>query len=69
MLGIEEREALSALDGEARAAALDVLDRISRPMTVRELDRALAGHLTRSQRNPLLLRLKHLSIIALIGPE
>ena len=69
MLGAEELEALSALDDQGRAAALDVLDRISRPMTVRELDRALAGHLTRSQRNPLLLRLKHFKIIALVGPE
>ena len=47
-------ERLAALSPDARAAALATLDEISRPLTVRDLDRAFAGHLTRSQRKSVM---------------
>ncbi len=48
------RQIIAKLDSEARQATLAALDELSRPLTIRDLDRALAGVLTRSQRKPIM---------------
>lgn len=61
---------LAALPNDARSAALAALDEISRPMTVREVDHALAGLFTRSQRRPLVRALlASLEVIALVPKQ
>ncbi len=54
---------------EVRPEAARLLDEISRPMTLKELEEAfrLQGF-TRSQRRPFVRALKHLAIIAIV-PE
>ncbi len=44
---------LRALDPKARAATLAAMDELSRPLTGKDIDQALIGHLTRSQRRAL----------------
>lgn len=48
------REIIERLESTARVATLAALDEITRPLTVRDLDRALAGVLPRSQRRPVM---------------
>ncbi|WP_411974052.1 hypothetical protein [Sphingobium sp. 3R8] len=48
------RNRLDLMPDAVRGAVLEALDEMSRPMTVREIDIALAGHLTRSQRKPII---------------
>lgn len=59
-------EKLQAAPPEVREAVLELLDELSRPMTARELERALqdAGF-TRSQAKPVVMVLKHLPIVAI----
>lgn len=49
-----------------RGTVLAALDDISRPMSVREIDRALAPYLTRSQRKPIIRALASIDIIAIV---
>lgn len=60
-------ERIAALDPENRAIVLAALDEISRPMTLREIERAWAmtGRTTRSQRRALLPVLSGVDVIAL----
>lgn len=61
---------ISAMTPEQREGAIAVLDLISRPMTVREIERALrANSVTRSRAIKLAGTLKHFHIIAVAGPE
>jgi hypothetical protein len=61
---------LDNFDAAQRDAALQALDAISRPMTVREIERALRnGGVPRSRAVKLASTLKHFHIITLIGPE
>ena len=57
-------ERLAALSPDARAAALAVLDEISRPMTKIEIETALREHLPRSVRRPTARGLEALNVIA-----
>ena len=55
---------------DQRQAALETLDAVSRPMTVREIEGALRmGGVSRSRAVKLASTLKHFSIIAVAGPE
>lgn len=56
-------ERLAQLPDEARAAALAVLDDISRPMTKIEIEDALTGHLPRSVRRGAARALAQFTII------
>lgn len=56
---------LRAAPPEVREAALALMDEISRPLTVRELDNAFRDKgFTRSQRRKFVRALNHLPIIA-----
>lgn len=55
---------LRAASPEVRDLALALLDELSRPMTVRELDYALAEDFTRTERRRILRALKGFDIIA-----
>lgn len=44
---------LRTLSPDARAATLAALDDLSRPLTGRDIDQALIGHMSRSQRRAL----------------
>lgn len=48
--------------------ALNALDQVSRPMTPREIERSLAGIVTRSQRLAIVTALRNVAII-MIAPE
>ena len=51
-------------------ADLAVLDKISAPMTVRDIDRALGPYLTRTQRNAVHKALRGVTIVAIVaGPD
>ena len=55
---------------EQNTAALQVLDALSRPLGVREIENQLRRHgVPRSRAVITAASLKHLSIIAMIGPE
>lgn len=60
---------IGALQPDQRAAALAALDALTRPMSIREIDRALIGRLSRSGRRDLLAALKPVRIIAIIEEE
>ncbi len=62
---------IAAMEGERREAALEILDAISRPMTVREIEAWLRhkGGVSRMRAVKLAGTLKHVNVIALIGPE
>jgi hypothetical protein len=61
---------VAAMSGEAQAAALMVLDELSRPLTVREIERALRRcGVSRSRSFMFASALKDLAIIAVIGGE
>lgn len=57
---------IAAIPAEARETVLAALDDLSRPMTVREIDHALAGHLTRSQRKPVIRALAAVHVVAIL---
>jgi hypothetical protein len=60
-------ERLAAAPEPVRAAALELLDEVSRPLTARDLEHAFAREgFTRSQRRPLIRALKYLNVIALV---
>ena len=61
---------IEGMEGERREGALQVLDAVSRPMQVREIEAWLRGKggVSRSRAIKLAGALKHLHIIALIGP-
>ena len=64
------REAFERYTPEQRAAVLETLDSVSRPMTVREIEGALRlGGVSRSRAIKLAGTLKHFHIIAVAGPE
>ena len=64
------REAFESYTPEQRAAVLETLDSVSRPMTVREIEGALRlGGVSRSRAIKLAGTLKHFHIIAVAGPE
>ena len=64
------RERFESYTAEQRQAALETLDAVSRPMTVREIEGALRlGGCSRSRAVKLASTLKHFSIIAVAGPE
>lgn len=55
---------------EQQQAALVILDAVSRPMQVREIEGALRlGGVPRSRAVKLASTLKHFHVIALMGPE
>jgi repressor of nif and glnA expression len=55
---------------EAKAAALEVLDDMSRPLSAREIERALRQHgVAKSRATLFAASLRKLNIIAVIGPE
>ncbi|QQN74829.1 hypothetical protein [Croceicoccus sp. YJ47] len=61
-------ELIEGLEGEARAAALKVLDMVSRPLTVREIEVLLRhGGVSRARAVKLAGTLKHLNVISIIG--
>lgn len=45
---------LDRLSPEARSATVSAMDDLSRPLTGRDIDQALLGYLTRSQRRKLI---------------
>ena len=59
------------MDEEQRAGAIAILDAVSRPMSVREIEQWLRyrGKVSRSRAVKLASTLKHLHVIALVGPE
>ena len=55
---------------EQKQAALEILDAVSRPLTVREIEGAMVGKgVSRTQRKILSKSIERLHIIALVGPE
>lgn len=51
-------------------AALQVLDALTRPLTVREIEGAMIGKgVSRTQRRIVSKAIEHLHIVALVGPE
>lgn len=63
-------EQVLRMPSEAREAALETLDHVSRPLTKREIEHALKGRgVLRSQRAIIAAALAPLHIIALVGPE
>lgn len=55
---------------EQQQAALQILDCISRPLTVREIEGAMIGRgVSRTQRKIVSKAVEPLHIIALVGPE
>lgn len=66
---MKAREQLARLPEDVRPVAIEVLDELSRPLTVRDLDQALAGHFTRSQRRPLMRALLSTFDIIAIEPK
>lgn len=64
------RQAFENYTPDQRTAALEILDSMSRPMTVREIEGALRlGGVSRSRAIKLAGTLKHFNIIAVAGPE
>lgn len=61
-------ERLDALSPEARAAAIDVLDAISRPMLPQEIADALHGEFSRRERRGIAKRLAPYAVIVLHPP-
>ncbi|QNE04684.1 hypothetical protein [Croceicoccus marinus] len=63
-------EAIEKMSPEQRQGALEVLDLLSRPLTMFEIDAAMIGRgITRSQRRIVSRAVAKLHIIALAGPE
>ena len=62
---------IASMEGERLEGALQVLDALSRPMTVREIEGWLRhkGGVSRARAVKLAGTLKHVNVIALIGPE
>ena len=61
---------LAVMDSAEREAALTILDRVSRPLTKREIETALAEKgVSRSRRKIIASALEPFHIIAAIGPE
>lgn len=62
---------VQAMTPEQREGAIVALDCLSRPMTVREIERWLrhSGGVSRARAVKLAGTLKHLNIIAMAGPE
>lgn len=55
---------------EQKQAALEILDAVSRPLTVREIEGAMVGKgVSRTQRKILSKSIERLHIIALVGSE
>lgn len=55
---------------EQKQAAIQILDAVSRPLTVREIEGAMIGKgVSRTQRKILSKAIERLHIIALVGPE
>jgi predicted RNA binding protein with dsRBD fold (UPF0201 family) len=55
---------------EQKQAAIQILDAVSRPLTVREIEGAMIGKgVSRTQRKILSKSIERLHIIALVGPE
>lgn len=55
---------------EQKQAAIQILDAVSRPLTVREIEGAMIGKgVSRTQRKILSKAVEPLHIIALVGPE
>ena len=62
---------IGSMEGERREGAIAVLDAISRPMTVREIEAWLRykGGVSRARAVKLAGTLKNVHVIALLGPE
>jgi len=61
---------LDSFTPEQKQAAIQILDALSRPLTVREIEGAMIGKgVSRSQRKILSKAIERLHIIALVGPE
>ena len=64
------RALIETMTPEQREAALQVLDACSRPLQVREIEGLLRlGGVSRSRSIKLASTLKHMNLIAVIGPE
>lgn len=64
------RQLFDAFTPEQQEAALKVLDCLTRPLTVREIEGAMIGKgVSRSQRKILAKVVEPLHIVALVGPE
>ena len=61
---------VDAMPSEQRKGAIAVLDALSRPLTVREIEAAMIGKgVSRSQRKILSKAVEPLHVIAVVGPE
>lgn len=61
---------LHGLNMRERDATLAAVARLTRTLTVREIDHALARHgLPRAQRYPLISAIKHIAIVAIAEAE
>jgi len=67
---IDIKAKLAAMTGERKAGAIEMLDMLTRPLTVREIETALHGKgVTRSRAVIISSAVKGLHIVALIGGE
>ena len=67
---IDIRALIDTYTPEQRAAALEVLDTCTRPLQVREIEGLLRlSGVPRSRAVKLAGTLKHMNVIAVIGPE
>lgn len=57
--------ALDRLAPEARATTIATLDALTRPLSAREIEQRLAGHLSHKQRKVLVAALRGLAIIVI----
>lgn len=63
-------EMIEAMEPGRKEGALIVLDALTRPLTIREIERAMIGKgVSRSQRKILSKAVERLHVIALVGPE
>ena len=61
---------IEGMTDEQREGAIAVLDMLSRPLTVREIEKIMVGKgVSRTQRQILSKCIEPLHIIALVGPE
>ena len=64
------REMVAGMTTAEQQVACLVLDQVSRPLTVREIEGALHGRgVSRTQRKIIAKALEPLHILALVGPE
>lgn len=64
------RSLIDTFDAHQQAAVLQVLDALTRPLTKREIERAMLGKgVSRTQRIIVAKAVEPLHIVALVGPD